>query len=57
MIIDGHAHASGDFLNADDVYFVDNAFYNIKFNLELNDSLFNTSEKVVEGFRVDEIEP
>lgn len=43
--------------NPDNVYFVDNAFYNIKFNLELNDSLFNTSEKVVEGFRLDEIEP
>ena len=43
--------------NPDNVYFADNAFYNIKFNLELNDSLFNTSEKVIKGFRIKEIKP
>lgn len=43
--------------NHDNVYFTDNTFYNIKFNLELNDSLFNTSEKVIKGFRIKEIKP
>lgn len=43
--------------NPDNVYFTDNTFYNIKFNLELNDSLFNTSEKVIKGFRINEIKP
>lgn len=43
--------------NPDNVYFTDNSFYNIKFNLELNDSLFNTSEKVIKGFRIKEIKP
>ena len=43
--------------NPDIVYFTDNTFYNIKFNRESNDSLFSTSEKVVEGFRINEIKP
>ena len=43
--------------NPENVYFTDNTFYNIKFNLELNDSLFNTSKKVIEGFRINEIKP
>ncbi|MEN8225094.1 MAG: hypothetical protein ABFS05_07005 [Bacteroidota bacterium] len=43
--------------NPENVYFTDNTFYNIKFNLELNDSLFNTSDKVVRGFRINKIKP
>ena len=43
--------------NPENVYFTDNTFYNIKFNLELNDSLFNTSKKAIEGFRMNEIKP
>jgi len=43
--------------NPDNVYFTDNTFYNIKFNPVLNDSLFNTSDKVVTGFRINEIKP
>ena len=43
--------------NPDNVYFTDNTFYNINFNPELNDSLFNTSDKVIKGFRINEIKP
>ena len=43
--------------NPKKVYFTDNTFYNTKFNLELNDSLFNTSEKVIKGFRIEKIKP
>ncbi len=43
--------------NADNVYFTDNTFHNMKFNLKLNDSLFNTSDDVIKGFRITEIEP
>ena len=43
--------------NPENIYFTDNTFYNIEFNLELNDSLFNTAEKVIKGFRIKEIKP
>lgn len=43
--------------NPDNVYFTDNTFYNLKFNPELNDSLFNTLDQVVTGFRINEIKP
>jgi len=43
--------------NPDNIYFVDNTFYNLKFNLELNDSLFNTSGIVIKDFRINEIKP
>lgn len=39
------------------VYFTDNTFYNIKINLEINDSLFNTADNVIKGFRINEIQP
>ena len=45
------------FDNPDNVYFTDNTFYNIKFNLELNDSLFVTSDEVISGFKINEIKP
>lgn len=43
--------------NPDNVYFTDNTFYDIKFNLELNDSLFNTSEQVIKGYSISDIKP
>ena len=43
--------------NPDNIYFTDNTFNNIEFNLELNDSLFNTAENVIKGFRINEIKP
>jgi hypothetical protein len=43
--------------NPDNVYFTDNTFYNIKFNPELNDSLFITSDEVITGFEINEIKP
>ncbi len=39
------------------VYFTDNTFYNIAYNIKLNDSLFDTSDDVINGFRIVEIEP
>jgi len=39
------------------VYFTDNTFHKLKYNLKLNDSLFNTSDKVIKGFKIVEIEP
>lgn len=41
----------------DNVYFTDNTFYNIKFDFDLNNSLFNTSEHVIEGCRIIEMKP
>lgn len=41
----------------DHIYFTDNTFFNLKFNLKLNDSLFNTAEKVIDGFRINEMKP
>ncbi len=43
--------------NPDNVYYTDNHFYNIKFNIEINDSLFITSDNVIEGFTINEIKP
>ena len=43
--------------NPDDIYFTENTFKNIKFNPDLNENLFNTSEEVIEGFRINEIKP
>ena len=43
--------------NPKNVYFTDNNFYNLKFNIELSDSLFDTSEEIVKGFTIDEIKP
>ena len=43
--------------NPDNIYFTDNTFYNIGFNLELKDSLFNTANDIIKGFRIDEIKP
>jgi hypothetical protein len=37
------------------VYYTDNNFYNIEFNLKLNDSLFLTSNNIVKGFKINEI--
>ena len=43
--------------NPDNIYFTDNTFSNIEFNIELNDSLFNTAESVIKGFRIKEVKP
>ncbi|MCK4661826.1 MAG: hypothetical protein KAT68_03090 [Bacteroidales bacterium] len=45
------------FDSPDNIYFTDHHFYNIKFNPELNDSLFITSDEVVKGFKINEIKP
>lgn len=39
------------------VYFTDNTFYNIQFNMNLNDSLFNTSDELLQGFKIEEMMP
>jgi len=39
------------------VYFTDNTFHNIVYNHKLNDSLFNTSDDVIKGFKIVEIKP
>lgn len=41
----------------DNIYFTDNTFFNLNFNIDLSDSLFSTSEKVIEGFRINEMKP
>ncbi len=43
--------------NPNNVYFTDNIFYDIKFNIEINDSLFNTLDETVKGFTVNGIKP
>ena len=43
--------------NPDDIYFTDHHFYNIKFNPELNDSLFITSDEIIKGYKIREIKP
>ena len=34
----------------DNIYFTDNTFFNLKFNIELNDNSINTAESVINGF-------
>ncbi len=43
--------------NPDDVYYVDNTFLNLKFNVKFSDSLFNTSDEVIDGFEITEVKP
>lgn len=43
--------------NPDIVYFTDNTFYNIEFNPELDENLFNTSNEIIEGYKIREMEP
>ena len=39
------------------VYFTDNTFHKLKYNLKLNDSLFDTSDDVIKGFKIVEMKP
>jgi hypothetical protein len=51
----------GEFYSVDNptqVVFIDQTYYDIIFNLEMDeDELFNTSEKIVSGYVVMEVRP
>lgn len=43
--------------NPDIVYFTDNTFYNIEFNPKLDENLFDTSNEIIIGYKIREMEP
>jgi hypothetical protein len=43
--------------NPDRLFFTDHNFYDIKFNLFISDTLFDTSDKAVKGYNIIAMKP